>query len=69
MRRGTNKLRAAAAALVFSGAVASAPEAKAVDLDELSMKELCKQGFFEGVMETEQKSQANETAAISKAKN
>jgi hypothetical protein len=149
MRLGTNKLRAAAAALVFSGALASAPEAKAVNLDELSkylafiegfqhifeycqaetalpepqiayarnhigerraliftglheiqrdritadmpakkaqmlkgvlehikkeqpgvpLKELCKQGFFEGVMESEQKSEANETAAISKAKN
>lgn len=149
MRQGRTKLRAAAAALVLTGAVASAPEAKAVNLDELSkylafiegfqhifeycqaeatlpqaqvayarnhigerralifgglheiqrdqivadmpakkaamlkgvlehvkkdqpgvpLKELCKRGFFEGVMESEQKSEVNETAAIRKAKN
>jgi hypothetical protein len=33
------------------------------------LKELCKQGFFAGVMESEQKSEANEIAAIRKAKN
>jgi hypothetical protein len=32
------------------------------------LKELCKEGFFEGVMESEQRSEAKETAAISKAK-
>jgi hypothetical protein len=149
VKQGTTKLRAAAAALVLSGTVVSATEAKAVNLDELSkylafiegfqhifeycqagttlpqtqityarnhigerralifaglheiqrdritadmpakkalmlkgvldhvkkdqpgvpLKELCKQGFFEGVMESEQKSDANETAAIRKAKN
>jgi hypothetical protein len=143
------KLRAATAALVLSGAVTSATDAKAVNLDELSkylafiegfqhifeycqaettlpqpqvtyarnhigerralifadlheiqrdkitadmptkkaqmlkgvmehvkkdqpgvpLKELCKQGFFAGVMESEQKSEANEIAAIRKAKN
>jgi hypothetical protein len=33
------------------------------------LKDLCKEGFFEGVMESEQKSEAKETAAIRKAKN
>jgi hypothetical protein len=143
------RLRAASAALVLSGALASAPDAKAVDLDELSkylafiegfqylfeycqaeaplpdkqvsyarahigerravifaglheiqrdkivadmpakrtimvkgvldhlkkeqpgksMTELCKAGFFEGVVDSEQKSETKETAAIRKAKN
>jgi len=33
------------------------------------LKDLCKEGFFEGVMESEQKSEAKESAAIRKAKN
>jgi hypothetical protein len=33
------------------------------------LKDLPKEGFFEGVMESEQKSEAKETAAIRKAKN
>jgi hypothetical protein len=33
------------------------------------LKDLCKEGFFEGVMESEQKSEAKEAAAIRKAKN
>jgi hypothetical protein len=33
------------------------------------LKDLCEEGFFEGVMESEQKSEAEETAAIRKAKN
>ena len=33
------------------------------------LKDLCREGFFEGVMESEQKSEAKETAAIRKAKN
>jgi hypothetical protein len=33
------------------------------------LMDLCKEGFFEGVMESEQKAEAKETAAIRKAKN
>lgn len=32
------------------------------------LKDLCKEGFFEGVMESEQKSEMKEVAAIKKAK-
>jgi hypothetical protein len=33
------------------------------------LSDLCKRGFFEGVMDSEQKSEAKEVAAIRKAKN
>jgi hypothetical protein len=39
------------------------------DQPGVPLKDLCKRGFFEGVVESEQKSQAKEVAAIRKAKN
>jgi hypothetical protein len=39
------------------------------DASSASLKDLCKQGFFEGVVDSEQKSEAKEAAAIRKAKN
>ena len=33
------------------------------------LKDMCKQGFFEGMMDSEQKSEAKEVAALRKAKN
>ncbi len=39
------------------------------DQPGVPLKDLCKQGIFEGVMESERESAAKETAAIRKAKN